>query len=334
MAKVSIGSALALALLFVLPWVALHWDFWPLNGLIEPVNLYKRISFLAVSTFVGSILFFQFHFFTARMGSLNWSGHVVLVLTNMAMVGLYSIVLLGFASVLFEIRAANGLMYIYIIRNLINNLICFLVVQVLEKSLANKHSQINITNLSQEKAEIELAMLKCQLDPHFLFNCLNTLSGLVRQNKKEALPFLEHFSETFRYTLELHRDHLVQVKKELHFVHSYVYLLKLRFSDTIQVEIEVGEEDQQRKVPQFAIQLLLENAVKHNMISQDSPLYISITSDGRAVTVQNRRQQKPNSQRNLGIGLSNLRKRYELLGHSGIVMDITEEYFTIHLTLL
>lgn len=335
--KVSISISFVLALLFVLPWFSLFGDQGPLTGQIDPHAVRDRLLFLWTSTFLGGLLYFQFNFFWKRyilwMGS-PWSRIFLVGMVNLGLIVCYSMLLTVVVSLIFGVQAQKGFFLIYVLRNIVVALICTLVVYAFEKTRHSKNAQMELMRLGHERTEMELAMLKYQLDPHFLFNCMNTLSGLVRQDKREALLFLEHFSETFRYTLETTHDHLVRVEEEMDFVKSYLYLLELRFSEGLQVKSDILERDLQRKLPQFAIQLLVENAVKHNVVSRDWPLQVSISSNGETLTVCNTLQPKQPSRANFGIGLANLWKRYELLGHRSVDIAITETHFEVKLQLL
>jgi len=335
--KVAISISFALALLFVLPWFPILGDIGTFNNRMDHETVRGRLLFLWVSTFLGGLLYFQFNFFWKNkilgMGSkrlrIFWGA-----LTNLGLIVCYSLLMQLAVIFIFGAKIQIGLYVIYIMRNLVVALICILVVYAFNRFQQSRNDQIELFRLGQEKAHMELAMLKYQLDPHFLFNCLNTLSGLVRRDKREALSFLEHFSETFRYTIELKRDNLVRVGEEIEFVRSYIYLLKLRFGEGLQVKFDISERDVQRKLPQFAIQLLLENAVKHNVVSRNRPLQVLISSNGEILRVRNNLHLKPTSKANVGIGLANLWKRYELLGHPSGDIAITKTHFEVKLQLL
>ena len=335
--KVSVSISFVLALLFVLPWLSLFGDIGPLTDKIDPKTVRDRLLFLGIGTFIGGMLYFQFNFF--------WKHHMPLKgfplprpflvgLMNLTLIICYSLLLMGVVSLVFGAKAQSVLFMVYVLRNIVIALICILVVYAFEKAQHSRNARLELMRVGHERTEMELAMLKYQLDPHFLFNSMNTLSGLVRRDRREALSFLEHFSETLRYTLETSHDHLFRVDQELEFVKSYLFMLKLRFSEGLLVEFGILEKDLQRKLPQFAIQLLLENAVKHNVVSKDRPLHISISSDGQCVSVRNDLRPKRLASDTFGIGLANLWKRYELLGHPFVHMARTETDFEVKLPLL
>lgn len=335
--KISVSISFVLALLFVLPWFSLFGDVGPLIDRIDPQTVRDRLLFLGIGTFIGGMLYFQFNFFWKNILPLKrfpLPRPFLVGLTNLVLIVGYSLLLMGAVSLVFGVRAPKVFFLVYVLRNIVIALICILVVYAFEKAQHSRNARLELMRVGHERTEMELTMLKYQLDPHFLFNSMNTLSGLVRQDRREALSFLEHFSETLRYTLEVTRDHLFRVEQELEFVKSYLYLLKLRFPEGLVVEFDILEKDLQRKLPQFAIQLLLENAVKHNVVSKDRPLRISISSNGQRVSVRNDLRPKLYGSTTFGIGLANLWKRYELLGHLSVHMAVTETDFEVKLPLL
>ena len=169
-------------------------------------------------------------------------------------------------------------------------------------------------------------MLKSQIDPHFLFNALNSLTGLIRTNSREAIRFVNSLSETFRYTLDNQKQKAVTLREELRFLDSYLFMMKARFGDALRVKTEVKDVHLDKKLPQFALQLLVENAVKHNLVSRSKPLNVSIVSNDQMLIVQNDLQLKTQVTKRYGIGLANLSKRYDLIAGDNIEIERNEHY--------
>jgi LytS/YehU family sensor histidine kinase len=204
------------------------------------------------------------------------------------------------------------------------------VVELVERL---RQEKIELLTLQHQNIETELAALKSQIDPHFLFNTLATLSSLVRLNSKETIPFIDHMADAFRYMLENRMQRVVTVSDELSFLQSYLFMMKKRFEQGIQVEINIGPEQLARKIPQFALQTVFENAVKHNIVSAREPLRIELTCNHDSITVRNNLKEKK-SFNGYGIGLDNLSQRYWLMGKKKIKVMKEENFFSITLPLL
>lgn len=188
--------------------------------------------------------------------------------------------------------------------------------------------------LRQASFREELDALKNQVNPHFLFNCFNTLSSLIREDKSRADRFLNELSKVYRYLLQNNEVGLSTVENELRFVLSYYQLLQTRYGDGIRLQIEPPAQYANWLLPSLSLQLLIENAVKHNIVSKSQPLHIRIyIRDGRLVLSNNLqlRMAKPPSSR---IGLRNIQLKYELLQHPGYTITKTEAEFTVRLPLL
>jgi LytS/YehU family sensor histidine kinase len=212
-------------------------------------------------------------------------------------------------------------------------LVVVLVTYVIELIDKSRRDKIKILTLQHQNSETELSALRSQIDPHFLFNSLASLSGLIRANSREALEFVNHLSETFRYILEKREHKLVTVRDEIHFVESYIFMLKKRFADGFQIIMNVNEEHLSRNIPQFALQIMIENAFKHNLVSGKNPLIVEIDSGANNLRVRNNLLPKKIIP-GYGIGLANLSKRYQLLGRVNIATTKTLTHFEVDLPLL
>lgn len=195
-------------------------------------------------------------------------------------------------------------------------------------------SQVAVETAKREVVNARYDALKRQINPHFLFNSLNVLDGLIKINTDDASLFLQRLSDVYRYlTLQEDRD-LIRLAEEIKFIQSYTYLLEVRFKNNLDVKIEIREEDLSSKIVPSALQMVLENAIKHNEISRNNSLHIQIISENGYLLVRNSIRLKSTSAEPSGIGLENIRLRYEFLGI--VLPEISNDgkYFSVKLPLI
>lgn len=199
-----------------------------------------------------------------------------------------------------------------------------------------KSSMMQIENqqLRAENIENQYEALKSQLNPHMLFNSLNTLSALIRESPDKAQDYLQELSRVLRFTLQDTDTHLVRLEEEMSFVRSYIYLLKMRYEDNLVFDIGISPEALQKQVPPMSVQMLIENAVKHNEISRRKPLYVRLSADGTSLSVSNSVQRKLTGTGGTGIGLGNLSKRYLLMFQKDIEIREEDGRFTVKIPLI
>jgi two-component system, LytTR family, sensor kinase len=201
-------------------------------------------------------------------------------------------------------------------------------------------SQWKLLVVEKEKLEQltilqEFETLKSQVNPHFLFNCFNTLSSLISEDKKQAELFLNELSKVYRYLLRNNEDGLSTLQTEIRFIESYYQLLKTRHGDAVQLEIEIDKKYDQYLLPSLSLQLLLENAVKHNVLSKNKPLVIDIfTTTGNKLVVSNTLQTRSIKGPSNKIGLENIRNKYELLSQPGFQVLEDKTSFSVVLPLI
>lgn len=195
-------------------------------------------------------------------------------------------------------------------------------------------SEIENALLKEQKTSAELAALKDQISPHFFFNTLSTLSAIIRNEKKDSgLEFIQDMSKTYRYTLSSGRQDLVKLNEELDFIRSYIFLLEKRFGNKLKFEIDIPEESLALNIPPMSLQLLIENAIQHNVITRDLPLIVKVFIKDNRVCVENNIQVKEVTD-SLGLGLENLAKRYRLLSQKEIIIENDKLFFRVKLPLL
>lgn len=183
-------------------------------------------------------------------------------------------------------------------------------------------------------ASAKFDALKNQLDPHFLFNSLNVLTSLIEENPENAQRFTTSLSKVYRYVLEQKNKELVTVDEELKFARTYMSLLKMRFEDSIIFEIPDKASNPESKVVPLSLQLLLENAVKHNMVTSSKPLHIKIYEDGNHLVVMNNLQPKQIVKKSSGVGLENIKQRYQLLTERKVYINQREKDFAVAIPML
>ena len=210
--------------------------------------------------------------------------------------------------------------------------VLFFIARVLRLQTDQQESNLENERLKQQNLQNELAALKNQIDPHFLFNSLNSLTSLIRENKP-ATQFVNKLSHMYRYILQSGDLDLVTVREELKYLESYAYLIETRYRDRFKLNIQIGDEYLDKKLPPLALQLLVENAVKHNEISASNPLIIDIFQKGDSIFVENRIRPRTNLADGTKNGLSNLKKRYALLLKQELTVRTDDQIFSVELPL-
>jgi len=196
-----------------------------------------------------------------------------------------------------------------------------------------KKSALEIEQLRNEKLSSQYQSLKDQLNRHFLFNSLNVLSNLVYEDADRSAAFIQKLSKIYRYVLEAQKEELIEMNKEVEFAENYLELQKIRFEESLQFKIEI--DNQRGLLPPLSLQLLLENAIKHNIVSESDPLIINIYRKDNFLLVSNTLQAKLNqSEPSTGVGLNNIKMRYQLLSDRNMEIIQTRNEFLVKLPIL
>ena len=215
------------------------------------------------------------------------------------------------------------------------NLLYHLINTVIFYFKEYKISQHQAETLRKLNAQAELQIVKNQINPHFLFNNLNVLSTLVLQNNDEANKFIEEFSKVYRYILSNQEKELVELKTELYFIRPYIFLLEKRFGKGLIVEIDVNEINHHKYIIPAALQMLIENAIKHNVISKQKPLNIKISiSKDNSIVVTNNLQLRQSAEPSSQIGLKNIIKRYQLVAEEKVIVKEALDFFSVTIPLI
>ena len=189
--------------------------------------------------------------------------------------------------------------------------------------------------LEKEKLKAELQQLKGIVNPHFLFNNLNSLSSLIAENPDQAQDFLDELTRVFRYLLRNNDTDLTTLHQELQFINSYCHLLETRYGAAIKIDINIDPSYHQLLIPPMTLQLLIENAVKHNRLQKENPLRIELLgTPGNKLLVRNNLLLRESQVDSTGIGLQNINARYRMLGTPGLHIEKTDDRFTVVITLI
>jgi LytS/YehU family sensor histidine kinase len=203
---------------------------------------------------------------------------------------------------------------------------------VLEKYKESEEEKGMLQQLSMEQ---EFDTLKSQVNPHFLFNCFNTLSSLISEDKQKAEVFLNELSKVYRYLLRNNQDGLSTVSNEIKFIESYYRLLQTRHGEAVQINIEIDKRYEPYLLPSLTLQLLVENVVKHNVVSKNKPLEIDIfTTAGNKLIINNNLQRRTIKAPSNKVGLDNIKAKYNLLRQPGFQVMEDEKNFTVVLPLI
>lgn len=195
-------------------------------------------------------------------------------------------------------------------------------------------SIIEAEQYKKASLEAQYQNLKAQVNPHFLFNSFNTLMNLIEENPDKATQFLQELSDVYRYVLNAQKKDWTTLKKELEFMNSFVYLLKMRYEENLHIEIDISATEQQTGIPPLTLQMLVENAIKHNKITATSPLQIRIYTKGNELIVENNKKLKNIKPTSTKIGLKNIQNRYQFLSKKKVVIENEPQIFTVRLPLI
>jgi two-component system, LytTR family, sensor kinase len=265
----------------------------------------KRLIWQGISSMLysaGSLFFISF-FVTLCFGKVSFSGNLYMIIASLTLGLMVSVILLTF--------------------------------EVSSQFFSHwKNSLREIERFRAENLQAQLQNLKNQINPHFLFNNLSVLSSLVYQDQDKAVKFIDQLAKVYRYSLDSRNNELITLEEEITFIQSYIYLLKIRFDKGIFISIDADKEMMNRFLPPMVLQTVLENAMKHNESSEESPLKIMIRTDEEILIVSNNIQLRKKSEPNSGTGLQNISERYKFFTTQIIEVINTGKSFIVKLPLL
>lgn len=220
------------------------------------------------------------------------------------------------------------------VRGILINLVCYMFLTLLQNNYAGQQIQLELEKVKSDNLGAQYELLKQQINPHFLFNSLNTLKLMAETHDEETVDFIVKLSDFYRFTLESRKLDLISVQEEMKIVDAYLFLQKARFGEGIKFTNELRKEINTTLIPPFTLQLLVENCIKHNIVSQSKPLHIKIYNNDNHIVIENPIQRKMNAEDSLGVGLDNIKMRYKHLLEKDIVIHSDERTFQIKLPLI
>jgi len=281
---------------------------------ISMQSVYRSITSFVVNVFIFFLLF-EFCFWVSRK---NWKGRKKLFVGLFGTIAIAVLISPGISKILLLTlqKMPDDLHNLFIFTNLMKDLVAAVIVFLSTLTLAtvihNHQTLLENQKLVAENIRNRYEALKNQLNPHFLFNSLNTLDGLIGFDDEKAHSYLQNMSSSFRYAIQ--NKEITTLVEELQFVESYAYLMKIRYGDNLNIQYAVDEKYNFWYIMPISLQLLIENAIKHNIINDKHPLTIHIkTTEKDTLVVSNTIQPKINAETGEGVGLANLVERYNLL---------------------
>ncbi len=207
-------------------------------------------------------------------------------------------------------------------------LLVYMIVRLRENALKKRDAA------EHEKIMFQFQTLRSQVNPHFLFNSFSTLISVIDEDKAVAIEYVEKLSKFFRDILDYRDKDLIPLSEELKLIDTYYYLQQKRYCKNLSLEIEVGRKELQSLIPPMVLQMLVENAIKHNVVSAEQPLRVRIFTDEKHIIIINNLQPKKAGIPSTGIGLANIRNRYKLLGFGETAIDTTANEFIVKLPII
>ena len=194
--------------------------------------------------------------------------------------------------------------------------------------------QVQTARLEKEKSLMQYHHLKNQVNPHFLFNTLTSLDGLIRSNAPLASEFVQHLSKVYRYVLEHKENEVVNIEEELNFMEHYISLLKIRHKDALEISIEISAGGKEKGIVMVTLQMLIDNAIKHNILQSASPLQIRVYDADGYLHIRNNKQLKRQIEHSSKQGLTQLRQLYGYLDDRPVHINDQADFFEVNLPLL
>jgi two-component system LytT family sensor kinase len=220
------------------------------------------------------------------------------------------------------------------VRGILINLVCYMFLQLLQQNYEKQYVNMELERINNDNLGAQYELLKQQVNPHFLFNSLNTLKAMVETGDPESVDFILKLSNFYRYTLESRKMDLIQVADEMEIVKAYLFLQNARFEGGFTFTNELDDEVLQTLIPPFTLQLLVENCIKHNIVSVDKPLHIRLYPDADHIVMENPIRLKTGNRESTGVGLKNIQQRYHHLLEKQVTINNDGNLFQVKLPLI
>jgi two-component system LytT family sensor kinase len=226
------------------------------------------------------------------------------------------------------------MMLMYQFRGTLINLTIYMFIHLLYQSHSTQQMSIELERTKADNLGAQYELLKQQVDPHFLFNSLSTLKSMIEINDPHSADFTLKLSDFYRFSLESRKMDLIPLTEELDILNAYMFLLKARFEDGICLSTELNDPHKRSYIPPFTLQLLIENCVKHNVVSLNKPLHIRLYSEGDTIVIENQLQLKKMPESSTRMGLENINQRYLHHLNKKIVVYTDDALFKVKLPVI
>lgn len=227
-----------------------------------------------------------------------------------------------------------SMMMMYQFRGILINLTIYMFLHLLYQSHRSQLMGVELERTKADNLGAQFELLRQQVNPHFLFNSLSTLKSMIEIEDPQAPDFINKLSDFYRFTLENRKSDLIPLTEELDILKAYAYLLKARFEEGINLSTEIEASVYKTFIPPFTLQLLVENCIKHNIVSLEQPLFIRLYTKGNCLVIENNVQLKKNPESSTHLGLENINLRYIHLLNKKIEVENNENMFSVKLPLI
>lgn len=228
----------------------------------------------------------------------------------------------------------QSMILMYQFRGILINLTIYMFLNLLYQSYRTQLMAIELERTKADNLGAQYELLKQQVNPHFLFNSLSTLKSMIEIGDQHSATFTHNLSDFYRFTLENRKSNVITLTEELNILQSYMYLLKARFENGISLTLEINETAAKCYIPPFTLQLLVENCIKHNIVSLERPLHISLSVSADFLLLENNLQLKNKAEASTQLGLQNINERYLHLVHKKIEIQKSTDSFKVKLPLI
>jgi two-component system LytT family sensor kinase len=317
------GSSLALGILASIP------KFFQPGTRLDEMLLNSSITFI-FSIFIWYYNIYALPKFTSRVNSKSFLN---LKLLLSVVTGMVVMVLIVIAHEELFIASQLDAPIMFEVRGVLINLIVYMFLHLLFQNYRSQQIGVELQRTISVNLGAQYELLKQQINPHFLFNSLNTLKSMVEIQDPHSADFILKLSDFYRFTLESRKLDLIPLSEELQILEAYTYLLKARFEDGFVLRNEINSDYYNAGIPPFTLQLLIENCIKHNVVSLEKPLLIRVYIENDFIVVENDVQLKKGAL-STGIGLENINSRFEHLIDKSIVIDKDESTFKVKIPLI
>lgn len=226
-----------------------------------------------------------------------------------------------------------SMLVMYEFRGMIINLVINLFLYLIYQNYVTGKVNAALEKISSDNTNAQFELLKQQINPHFLFNSLNTLKSMVEMQDEKSAEYIVMLSDYYRSSLDKRKENFVSLEQELRTLSSFIFLLESRFEEGIQLKIDLPQPSKNAVLPPFTLQLLLENCIKHNKLSLAQPLLIRIFLKDEFLMVENNLQPKKNVEPSMGVGLNNIKQRYLRTFGKTVQVSAESDFFTVKLPL-